>query len=425
MMPFYVYQDEFIEFLRRRYRREVAESRQTRMAEPVEPQVLYCRNVFKEDEACEVFAACNGEQRSLGVCERECKKLASHIKDGKEVQRSYCFLCHRKRNRMWRHKQKNAQLIAKAACVAEAVESRNASGGGKPAEGMVSGGGVSEAGYATTSDEEEQEGLSDWEDEDVKAFKLYGTIPQSPRRTLAEKAARAAEEASRKKRSMREAIVRLRAEKGLQIRVEQLRKRKAEKEAEKLERAGSRATERDEDAAKRRCQDIGPGGWDTTWQYFNSQATHTCDSCGDKETGEEVSSRAPGWEKYADLAPPGYMVGVWAQYYPDDSDDPALPPEVRGMTREHGAAAGVKLSEHPSGQGLGRSPRGGQQKLQFTPDPAEAKTAAKKGKTTTAKKGLAVVILSGTSDNEGRAADKVQPQRVEPNELVVLSDSNS
>jgi len=58
-------------------------------------------------------------------------------------------------------------------------------------------------------------------------------------------------------------------------------------------------------------------------------------------------------------------------------------------------------------------------------DPAEAKTAAKKGKTTTAKKGLAVVILSGTSDNEGRAADKVQPQRVEPNELVVLSDSNS
>jgi len=67
------------------------------------------------------------------------------------------------------------------------------------------------------------------EDEDVKAFKLYGTIPQSPRRTLAEKAARAAEEASRKKRSMREAIVRLRAEKGLQIRVEQLRKRKAEK----------------------------------------------------------------------------------------------------------------------------------------------------------------------------------------------------
>jgi len=40
---------------------------------------------------------------------------------------------------------------------------------------------------------------------------------------------------------------------------------------------------------------------------------------------------------------------------------------VRGMTREHGAAAGVKLSEHPSGQGLGRSPRGGQQKLQFTP----------------------------------------------------------
>jgi len=59
-------------------------------------------------------------------------------------------------------KQKNAQLIAKAACVAEAVESRNASGGGKPAEGMVSGGGVSEAGYATTSDEEEQEGLSDW-----------------------------------------------------------------------------------------------------------------------------------------------------------------------------------------------------------------------------------------------------------------------
>jgi F0F1-type ATP synthase epsilon subunit len=69
------------------------------------------------------------------------------------------------------------------------------------------------------------------EDEDVKNFLKYGILPVPPVRTKEEIIAESIERAAEMKEAHKEALLKLRAEKGLQIRLEQNRKRKAEKVA--------------------------------------------------------------------------------------------------------------------------------------------------------------------------------------------------